>query len=158
MPHRFSERLAKSRGLRRARLPATFEVSTIFPAVPQLRCRSPAKERRLTRSQGCLRHRHYFCTEIISGGCKLTRDRMGELSTQCRDMASACQLKLMSLFSKKGSLSIRPVKGGRVFVELMPLLGERAVMITVARLNQNSIRINVIPSRKKTKTRPLQPL
>jgi PRTRC genetic system protein E len=36
-----------------------------------------------------------------------------------------------------------------VFVELMPLLGERAVMITVTRLNQNSIRINVIPSRKK---------
>ena len=36
-----------------------------------------------------------------------------------------------------------------MFVELMPLLGERAVMITVARLNQNSIRINVIPSRKK---------
>ena len=40
-------------------------------------------------------------------------------------------------------------KGGSVFVELMPLLGERTVMITVARLNQNSIRVNVIPSRKK---------
>src|SRR5258708_4159804 len=36
-----------------------------------------------------------------------------------------------------------------MFAELMPLLGERAVMTTVARLNQNSIRINVIPSRKK---------
>src|SRR5258707_13458877 len=36
-----------------------------------------------------------------------------------------------------------------MFAELMPLMGERAVMITVARLNQNSIRINVIPSRKK---------
>ena len=36
-----------------------------------------------------------------------------------------------------------------MFVELMPLLGERTVMITVARLNQNSIRVNVIPSRKK---------
>jgi PRTRC genetic system protein E len=36
-----------------------------------------------------------------------------------------------------------------VFVELMPLLGERTVMITVARLNQNSIRVNVIPARKK---------
>src|SRR5258707_8050275 len=36
-----------------------------------------------------------------------------------------------------------------MFAELMPLLGGRAVMIAVARLNQNSIRINVIPSRKK---------
>jgi PRTRC genetic system protein E len=36
-----------------------------------------------------------------------------------------------------------------VFVELMPLLGERTVMVTVARLNQNSIRVNVIPSRKR---------
>ena len=36
-----------------------------------------------------------------------------------------------------------------MFVELMPLLGERTVMITVARLNQNSIRVNVIPSRRK---------
>jgi PRTRC genetic system protein E len=40
-------------------------------------------------------------------------------------------------------------KGETVFVELMPLLGERTVMITVARLNQNSVRVNVIPSRKK---------
>src|SRR5258708_35513039 len=31
----------------------------------------------------------------------------------------------------------------------MPLLGERTVMITVARLNQNSIRVNLIPSRQK---------
>ena len=36
-----------------------------------------------------------------------------------------------------------------MFVELMPLLGERTVMITVARFNQNSIRVNVIPSRRK---------
>ena len=36
-----------------------------------------------------------------------------------------------------------------MFVELMPLLGERTVMITVARLNQNSVRVNVIPSRRK---------
>ena len=41
------------------------------------------------------------------------------------------------------------IEGGTVFVELMPLLGERTVMITVARLNQNSIRINVIPSKRK---------
>jgi len=31
----------------------------------------------------------------------------------------------------------------------MPLLGERTVMITVARLNQNFVRVNVIPSRRK---------
>ena len=36
-----------------------------------------------------------------------------------------------------------------MFVELMPLLGERTVMITVSRVNQNSIRVNFIPSRKK---------
>ena len=36
-----------------------------------------------------------------------------------------------------------------MFVELMPLLGERTVMITVARLNQNSVRVNVIPSRRE---------
>jgi len=36
-----------------------------------------------------------------------------------------------------------------VFVELMPLLGKRTVMITVARLNQNFVRVNVIPSRRK---------
>ncbi len=36
-----------------------------------------------------------------------------------------------------------------MFVELMPLLGKRTVMITVARLNQNFVRVNVIPSRRK---------
>ena len=36
-----------------------------------------------------------------------------------------------------------------MFIELMPLLGERTVMITVSRVNQNSIRVNFIPSRKK---------
>ena len=36
-----------------------------------------------------------------------------------------------------------------MFSELMPLLGERTVMITISRLNQNSIRVNFIPSRKK---------
>ena len=36
-----------------------------------------------------------------------------------------------------------------MFVELMRLLGERTVMITVSRINQNSIRVNFIPFRKK---------
>ncbi len=36
-----------------------------------------------------------------------------------------------------------------MFVELMPLLGERTVMITVSRTSQNSLRVNFIPSRKK---------
>ena len=36
-----------------------------------------------------------------------------------------------------------------MFVELMPLLGERTVMITVSRVSQNCIRVNFIPSRKK---------
>lgn len=36
-----------------------------------------------------------------------------------------------------------------MFVELMSLLGERTVMITVSRVNQNFILVNFIPSRKK---------
>jgi PRTRC genetic system protein E len=36
-----------------------------------------------------------------------------------------------------------------MFVELIPLLRERTVMITVACATPNSIRVNVIPSRKK---------
>lgn len=34
-----------------------------------------------------------------------------------------------------------------MFVELMPVLADRMVMITVARLNDESIRVNVIPQR-----------
>jgi PRTRC genetic system protein E len=34
-----------------------------------------------------------------------------------------------------------------VFVELMPVLADRTVMITVARLNDDAIRVNVIPQR-----------
>jgi PRTRC genetic system protein E len=34
-----------------------------------------------------------------------------------------------------------------VFVELMPILADRTVMITVARLNDDAIRVNVIPQR-----------
>ncbi len=41
-----------------------------------------------------------------------------------------------------------------MFVELMPLLGERTVMITVSHVNQNSIRVNFIPSRKKEDENP----
>ena len=41
-----------------------------------------------------------------------------------------------------------------MFVELMPLLGERTVMITVSRVNQNSIRVNFIPLRKKEDENP----
>lgn len=36
-----------------------------------------------------------------------------------------------------------------MFVELMPMLTERTVMITVSRVNQNFIRVNFIPSKKK---------
>jgi PRTRC genetic system protein E len=46
-------------------------------------------------------------------------------------------------------LATDAIDGGPVFVELMPLLGERTVMITIARLNQNLIRVNIIPLRKK---------
>jgi PRTRC genetic system protein E len=36
-----------------------------------------------------------------------------------------------------------------MFIELMPLLGERTVMLTVARIDKNRIRVNVIPTRKR---------
>ena len=36
-----------------------------------------------------------------------------------------------------------------MFIELMPLLGERTVMLIVARIDQNRIRVNVIPTRKR---------
>jgi len=39
------------------------------------------------------------------------------------------------------------VEGGNVFVELMQILADRTVMITVARLNDDAIRVNVIPQR-----------
>ena len=34
-----------------------------------------------------------------------------------------------------------------MFVELMPILADRTVMITVARLNDDALRVNVIPQR-----------
>ena len=34
-----------------------------------------------------------------------------------------------------------------MFVELMPILADRTVMITIARLNDDAIRVNVIPQR-----------
>jgi PRTRC genetic system protein E len=39
-------------------------------------------------------------------------------------------------------------KGGPVFVELMPLLAGRTVLITVAKVDDNTIRVNVIPHAK----------
>jgi hypothetical protein len=36
-----------------------------------------------------------------------------------------------------------------MFIELMPLLGERTVMLTVARIDQNRIHVNVRPLRKR---------
>jgi hypothetical protein len=35
-----------------------------------------------------------------------------------------------------------------MFIELMPLLGERTVMLIVARIDQNRIRVNVIPQER----------
>ncbi len=43
-----------------------------------------------------------------------------------------------------------------MFIELMPLLDQRAVMITVSRVNQHSIRVNFIPSRKKEDENPAE--
>jgi PRTRC genetic system protein E len=39
-------------------------------------------------------------------------------------------------------------KGGFMFVELMPLLADRTVLITVAKLDDKALRVNVIPHGK----------
>ena len=39
-------------------------------------------------------------------------------------------------------------KGGSVFVELMPLLASRTVLITVAKVDDKTLRVNVIPHGK----------
>jgi PRTRC genetic system protein E len=41
-----------------------------------------------------------------------------------------------------------PRKGGSVFVELMPLLAGRTVLITVAKVDDKTVRVNVIPHGK----------
>jgi hypothetical protein len=39
-----------------------------------------------------------------------------------------------------------------MFVELMPLLGSRTVLITVAKVDDNTLRVNVIPAQAKAVT------
>jgi PRTRC genetic system protein E len=46
----------------------------------------------------------------------------------------------------------QPAKGDIVFVELMPLLSSRTVMITVAREDERTLRVNVIPTTKSGST------
>jgi len=41
-----------------------------------------------------------------------------------------------------------------VFVELMPLLAGRTVLITVAKVNDNTLRVNVIPTQAKADENP----
>src|ERR1035438_10451219 len=41
-----------------------------------------------------------------------------------------------------------PRKGGSMFVELMPLLAGRTVLITVAKVDDKTLRVNVIPHGK----------
>jgi hypothetical protein len=45
-------------------------------------------------------------------------------------------------------------KGGPVFVELMPLLAGRTVLITVAKVDDKTIRVNVIPALAKADENP----
>jgi hypothetical protein len=45
-------------------------------------------------------------------------------------------------------------KGGPVFVELMPLLAGRTVLITVAKVDDNTLRVNVIPTQAKADENP----
>ena len=43
-------------------------------------------------------------------------------------------------------------QGGIVFIELMPLLAGRTVMITVAREDDKTLRVNIIPTTKSGAT------
>jgi PRTRC genetic system protein E len=45
-------------------------------------------------------------------------------------------------------------KGGPVFVELMPLLAGRTVLITVAKVDDKTLRVNVIPTQAKAEENP----
>jgi PRTRC genetic system protein E len=47
-----------------------------------------------------------------------------------------------------------PTKGGPVFVELMPLLAGRTVLITVAKADDKTLRVNVIPVLGKADENP----
>jgi PRTRC genetic system protein E len=46
------------------------------------------------------------------------------------------------------------LKGGTVFIELMPLLTGRTVLITVAKLDDKTLRVNVIPAQAKADENP----
>jgi hypothetical protein len=45
-------------------------------------------------------------------------------------------------------------KGGPVFVELMPLLAGRTVLITVTKVGDRTLRVNVIPTHAKPDENP----
>jgi hypothetical protein len=47
----------------------------------------------------------------------------------------------------------KPEEGGTMFVELMPLLTGRTVLITVAKVDDKTLRVNVIPRPRLTRTR-----
>jgi len=77
------------------------------------------------RSERLPMTRRYFSTEIVSGGCKPTSAsfvRSERFSRRTGQFGAAP-------FSNKDQISNQTGKGGRVFVELMALLGERTVMI-----------------------------
>src|ERR1017187_3909633 len=48
------------------------------------------------------------------------------------------------------SVAFMPRKGGSMFVELMPLLAGRTVLITVAKVDDKVVRVNVIRSEEHT--------
>jgi PRTRC genetic system protein E len=50
--------------------------------------------------------------------------------------------------------SARATKGGPVFIELMPLLAGRTVLITVAKVDAQTLRVNVIPTQAKADENP----
>src|SRR5207237_460712 len=45
-------------------------------------------------------------------------------------------------------------KGGNVFVELMPLLAGRTVLITVARVDDKTLRLNIVPAQARADENP----
>jgi PRTRC genetic system protein E len=62
--------------------------------------------------------------------------------------------KLTSTSARAEKEQARAAKGGNVFVELMPLLAGRTVLITVAKLDDKTLRVNIIPAQAKADENP----
>jgi PRTRC genetic system protein E len=64
------------------------------------------------------------------------------------------QLTTKSAQDQEANESTRALKGGPVFVELMPLLAGCTVLIAVAKVDAKTLRVNVIPTQAKADENP----